>query len=79
LGTEFGGSRSQDSTSWIACETEEAAINDLLNRLWRETDGQDVAEYAIMLAVVLVIVTGMVRLIGTNASAVFSAVGSAIQ
>jgi Flp pilus assembly pilin Flp len=50
-----------------------------MNRLWQETDGQDVAEYAIMLAVVLVIVTGMVRLIGTNASAVFSQVGSAIQ
>jgi Flp pilus assembly pilin Flp len=45
----------------------------------QETEGQDVAEYAIMLAVVLVIVTGMVRLIGTNASAVFSQVGSAIQ
>jgi Flp pilus assembly pilin Flp len=50
-----------------------------MNRLWQETDGQDVAEYAIMLAVVLVIVTGMVRLIGTNASVVFSQVGSAIQ
>jgi Flp pilus assembly pilin Flp len=50
-----------------------------MNRLWQETDGQDVAEYAIMLAVVLVIVTGMVRLIGTNASAVFSQVGSSIQ
>ena len=50
-----------------------------MNRLWQETDGQDVAEYAIMLAVVLVIVSGMVRLIGTNASAVFSQVGSSIQ
>ena len=50
-----------------------------MDRLWQETDGQDVAEYAIMLAVVLVIVTGMVRLIGTNASAVFSQVGSSIQ
>ncbi|HWY59181.1 MAG: Flp family type IVb pilin [Acidobacteria bacterium] len=50
-----------------------------MNRLWQETEGQDVAEYAIMLAVVLVIVTGMVRLIGTNASAVFSQVGSSIQ
>ncbi|PYX40689.1 MAG: Flp family type IVb pilin [Acidobacteria bacterium] len=50
-----------------------------MNRLWQETEGQDVAEYAIMLAVVLVIVTGMVRLIGTNASVVFSQVGSSIQ
>ena len=59
--------------------TEGEAINNHLNRLLQETEGQDVAEYAIMLAVVLVIVTGMVRLIGTNASAVFSQVGSAIQ
>ena len=45
----------------------------------RDTEGQDVAEYAIMLAVVLVIVTGMVRMIGTNASTVFSQVASGIQ
>ena len=54
-------------------------MNRDLNRLWRDSEGQDVAEYAIMLAVVLVIVTGMVRLIGTDASAVFSQVGSSIQ
>jgi Flp pilus assembly pilin Flp len=54
-------------------------MNRDLNRLWLDSEGQDVAEYAIMLAVVLVIVTGMVRLIGTNASAVFSQVGSSIQ
>jgi Flp pilus assembly pilin Flp len=41
--------------------------------------GQDVAEYAVMLAVILVIVIGMVRLIGANASTVFSQVGSGIQ
>src|SRR5437660_1380386 len=50
-----------------------------MNRLWQETEGQDVAEYAIMLAVVLVIVIGMVRMIGTNASTVFSQVGSAVS
>jgi Flp pilus assembly pilin Flp len=54
-------------------------MNDHLNRLWRDTEGQDVAEYAIMLAIVLVLVPGMVRMIGVNASAVFSQVGSAIQ
>ncbi len=54
-------------------------MNRDLNRLWQDSEGQDVAEYAIMLAVVLVIVTGMVRLIGINASAVFSEVGSKIQ
>jgi Flp pilus assembly pilin Flp len=43
------------------------------------SDGQDVAEYAIMLAVVLVIVMGMVRMIGSNAGTVFSQVASGIQ
>jgi Flp pilus assembly pilin Flp len=49
------------------------------NRLWSEEDGQDVAEYSVMLAVVLVIVIGTIRLIGSNASNIFSQVGSAIQ
>ncbi|MGA2373919.1 MAG: hypothetical protein ABSF72_00260 [Candidatus Sulfotelmatobacter sp.] len=51
----------------------------LLFKLWSSEDGQDVAEYAVMLAVVLVIVVSTVRLIGANASNVFSQVGSAIQ
>lgn len=58
---------------------EGAVIYYAIYSLWRNTEGQDVAEYAIMLAIVLVLVTGMVRLIGVNASAVFSQVGSAIQ
>jgi Flp pilus assembly pilin Flp len=48
-------------------------------RLWREEDGQDIAEYAVMLAVILVIVVGTVRLIGSNANNVFSNVASSIQ
>ena len=47
--------------------------------LWLDEEGQDIAEYAVMLAVVLVIVVGTVRLIGSNASNVLSQVGSAIQ
>ncbi|MGA7906029.1 MAG: hypothetical protein WCA16_01385 [Candidatus Sulfotelmatobacter sp.] len=46
---------------------------------WLNEEGQDVAEYAVMLAVVLVIVVGTVRLIGANAGNVFSQVGSSIQ
>ena len=45
----------------------------------RDSEGQDVAEYAIMLAVVLVIVLGMVNMIGANATTVFSQVASGIQ
>ena len=51
----------------------------LLQQLWNDEQGQDVAEYAVMLAVILVIVIGTVRLIGSNANNVFSQVGSAIQ
>ena len=49
-----------------------------LNRLWSEEIGQDVAEYAVMLAVILVIVVGTIRLIGGNANNVFSSVASSI-
>ncbi len=47
-------------------------------QLWAEESGQDVAEYAVMLAVILVIVIGTVRLIGGNANNVFSQVQSSI-
>jgi len=50
-----------------------------LKQLWSEEKGQDIAEYSVMLAVILVIVVGTVRLIGSNANNVFSQVGSAIQ
>ena len=54
-------------------------MNSFLNQLWSDERGQDIAEYAVMLAVILVIVVGTIRLIGTNANNVFSSVGSAIQ
>ena len=54
-------------------------MKERIHNLWRDEAGQDVAEYSVMLAVVLVIVVGTVRLIGSNASNVFSQVSSAIQ
>jgi Flp pilus assembly pilin Flp len=50
-----------------------------LKRLWTQEEGQDIAEYAVMLAVILVIVVGTIRLIGSNANNVFSSVASAVQ
>ena len=47
--------------------------------LWRNDTGQDIAEYAVMLAVILVIVIGTIRLIGGNANNVFSQVASQVQ
>jgi Flp pilus assembly pilin Flp len=46
---------------------------------WTEENGQDIAEYAVMLAVILVLVVGTVRLIGSNANTVFSNVASSVQ
>ena len=54
-------------------------IREFLTTTCWNTDGQDVAEYAVMLAVILIIVIGVVRMIGSNANTVFSNVGSAIQ
>jgi len=58
---------------------EGSPVRSVLHQLWSDERGQDIAEYAVMLAVILVIVVGTIRLIGTNANTVFSNVGSAIQ
>lgn len=50
-----------------------------LLKLWHEDEGQDIAEYAVMLAVILVIVVGTIRLIGSNSNNVFSNVASSIN
>jgi pilus assembly protein Flp/PilA len=54
-------------------------MKELAKLLWRNEEGQDVAEYAVMLAVILVIVIGTVQLIGSNANNVFSQVASSLQ
>jgi Flp pilus assembly pilin Flp len=50
-----------------------------LRSLWTDEEGQDIAEYAVMLAVILVLVIGTVRLIGGNANNVFSTVANSVQ
>jgi Flp pilus assembly pilin Flp len=47
--------------------------------MWSEDQGQDIAEYAVMLAVILVLVVGTIRLVGSNANNVFSSVASSVQ
>jgi Flp pilus assembly pilin Flp len=54
-------------------------MSHLLGKLWRQDEGQDIAEYAVMLAVILVLVVGTVRLIGSNANTAFSQAASSIQ
>ena len=53
-------------------------MKELLLNLWSNDEGQDIAEYAVMLAVILVIVVGTIRLIGTQANNVFSETASAM-
>jgi Flp pilus assembly pilin Flp len=50
----------------------------LLVNLFSSEDGQDIAEYAVMVAVILIIVVGTIRLIGSNSNTVFSQVASSI-
>jgi len=54
-------------------------MSKFIRRIWWEDDGQDIAEYAVMLAVILVLVVGTIRLIGSNANNAFSNVASSIQ
>ena len=56
-----------------------AAAKRILRRAWSDDKGQDIAEYAVMLAVILVIVVGTVRLVGSQANNAFSAVASSLQ
>jgi Flp pilus assembly pilin Flp len=60
-------------------EKEGEQVSDFLRKAWSDEQGQDIAEYAVMLAVILVIVVGTVRLIGGNANNTFSSVASSIQ
>ena len=49
------------------------------SNLWLQEGGQDIAEYAIMLGVILAIVVATVQLIGSSANNVFSSVASSLQ
>jgi Flp pilus assembly pilin Flp len=57
----------------------ESVVINRLRKLWCDDAGQDIAEYAVMLAVILVLVVGTIRLIGSNANNVFSNTASSIQ
>ncbi len=50
-----------------------------VKRIWHDESGQDIAEYAVMLAVILVLVVGTIRLVGSNANNAFSAAASSLQ
>ncbi len=51
-------------------------MRNMLLRVWNDDQGQDIAEYALMLAVILLIVVGAVTAIGTNANTIFNNVAT---
>lgn len=53
-------------------------FDELIRHLKDDDEGQDIAEYAVLLAVILVIVIGTIRLIGSGANNTFSAVASSL-
>ena len=53
-------------------------MKELLHKVWLQDEGEDIAEYAVMLAVILVIVVGTIRLIGGQANNVFSETASSL-
>jgi len=59
--------------------SQEVSMTSLFRRLWMAEKGQDIAEYAVMLALILVLVVGTIRLVGSNANNVFSSVASSVQ
>jgi Flp pilus assembly pilin Flp len=61
-------------TTLVGC-----AFMNVLRRLWTRNEGQDIAEYAVMLAVILILVVGTIRLVGSNANTAFSSVASSLQ
>lgn len=54
-------------------------MSSFIARLGWEDEGQDIAEYAVMLAVILVLVVGTIRLVGSNANNAFSQVASSMN
>jgi Flp pilus assembly pilin Flp len=69
----------QSDTNRVQLDSEDRYMCSLISRLWFEDDGQDIAEYAVMLAVILVLVVGTIRLVGSNANNAFSSVASSIH
>lgn len=64
---------------WCANLKDKKSMVQCVGRIWTDDAAQDIAEYAVMLAVILVLVVGTIRLVGTNANNAFSAVASSIQ
>jgi Flp pilus assembly pilin Flp len=77
-GVRFESLKPGGAIEGVASPWKEGSVKNFL-KILRGEEGQDIAEYAVMLAVILVLVVGTVRLIGSNANTVFSNAASTIQ
>ena len=68
-----------DNVQTFGPRSEEKCMAAFLQKLWTDDQGQDIAEYAVLVAAILIIVIGTIRLIGTNSNTVFSNVASSVQ
>lgn len=51
----------------------------LISQLWFDDSGQDIAEYAVLLAVILIVTLVTIRAIGENATTVYSRLASVLD
>jgi pilus assembly protein Flp/PilA len=51
----------------------------LFTRLWRNEEGQDLAEYALLIALIALVVIGAVTLLGTQIQTVFNNIANALN
>jgi Flp pilus assembly pilin Flp len=54
-------------------------MNKFLQTVWIHQQGQDVAEYAVTMALILAVVLGTVLLVGSHANNVFSSMASSVH
>jgi Flp pilus assembly pilin Flp len=54
-------------------------VIELIAKAWNDDAGQDIAEYAVMLSVILVVALGTMKLIGAKSNNIFSQVASSIK
>jgi pilus assembly protein Flp/PilA len=54
-------------------------MTELMRSMWKDDSGQDVAEYAIMLAVIALVVVTTVTAIGSNANTIFGNIRDALK
>ena len=69
----------REASGEIRIQKREGDMTELLRKIWQDDEGQDIAEYAVMLAVILVIVVGTIKLVGTQANTIFSETASSLQ